>query len=543
MVSDSTTTGHAYVAMRKEQTTSSILWTTLLLILLLPLSHQRVNSGKVLLVPPPVINSRWLSMAEIGQALSDGGHTVGAVFPERVLAKRQRDRPAFQFETFQDQGAWARLEELNNLERQEAGEDGQIFFPRLLQLRYMWGEGMAKHCDLLLGNSTLTDRLRASRYDVIITDPLFHCGAIVARHLDVPNVAFVAALEHDTRTTVAPSPPSYVPSIFSTFTDSMTFLQRLENTFAVLKQTAVFWVWDRAHDSVARKYLGVGETALIAMSHADVWLYMSDPLLDFPHPSMPNMVNIGGFHVQQPGSLSEELETFMQTSGNDGVVVVSFGAFMKSIPIQQAEVLAAAFARLPQKVLWRYEGEKPASLGNNTKLTNWLPQNDLLGHVKTRVFVTHAGRHGVYEALYHGVPMVCLPTCLDQPANAARVVARGAGMSLNYRTVTAEELYQAIVTVITDKSYRETAARLSRLYRDQPQSPMERAVWWIEHVIKHGGLPHLRARAVELPWYQYYLLDVAVFLTAVCSAVTGGICSGCWLCCRKCRRVEKMKSQ
>ncbi|CAH1244515.1 COLEC11 [Branchiostoma lanceolatum] len=68
--------------------------------------------------------------------------------------------------------------------------------------------------------------------------------------------------------------------------------------------------------------------------------------------------------------------------------------------------------------------------------------------------------------------------------------------------------------------YQETAARLSRLHRDQPQSPMERAVWWVEHVMKHGGLPHLRPRAVELTWYQYYLLDVAVFLLAVCSTVS-----------------------
>ncbi|XP_066282656.1 UDP-glucuronosyltransferase 1-2-like [Branchiostoma lanceolatum] len=509
------------------------------------LSDERFNvhGGKVLLVPTPVIESYWFEMAKIGQVLSDRGHDVAVVFPERVLTKRQKDRPDFQFETFQDQGTWARLEELNNLEREEAGEDGQIFLPRLLQLRQMWGQEMAKHCDLLLRNSTLTDRMKASRYDVIVTDALFHCGAIVGRHLDVPNVALVAPLEHDTRATGVPFPCSYVPSVFSTFDDRMPFLQRLENAFVVCKQMAVFWLWARAHDSVTHRYLGKGETALTAMSHTDVWLYVSDPLLDFPQPSMPNMVNIGGFHVKQPGSLSEELETFMRSSGDDGVVVVSFGAFMNSVPTQQAEVLATVFALLPQKVLWRHGGEKPASLGSNTKLMNWLPQNDLLGHEKTRLFVTHAGRSSVYEALHHGVPVVCLPTCLDQPANAARLVARGAGISLNYRTVTVEELYQAIVTVITDERYRAAAARLSSLHRDQPQPPMGRAVWWIEHVIKHGGLPHLRARAVELPWYQYYLLDVAAFLMAVCSVAMGVVWFSCLLCCRKCRRVGKIKSQ
>lgn len=37
--------------------------------------------------------------------------------------------------------------------------------------------------------------------------------------------------------------------------------------------------------------------------------------------------------------------------------------------------------RLPQ-VLWRYKGKKPAKLGANTQLFDWLPQNDLLGKTK-----------------------------------------------------------------------------------------------------------------------------------------------------------------
>eukprot|EP00058_Branchiostoma_floridae_P017198 XP_002602686.1 hypothetical protein BRAFLDRAFT_210219 [Branchiostoma floridae] len=165
-------------------------------------------------------------------------------------------------------------------------------------------------------------------------------------------------------------------------------------------------------------------------------------------------------------------------------------------------------------------------------------------HPKTRAFVTPAGSNSVYEALHHGVPMVCLPLSADQPANAARVAARGLGVKLDFSTVTADQLYRAILLVITNSSYRETAARLSRLHRDQPQSPMERAVWWIEHVIKHGGLHHLRARAVELPWYQYYLLDVAVFLFAVCTAALGTAWYSCSLLCRKicCRSGDKLKS-
>lgn len=57
--------------------------------------------------------------------------------------------------------------------------------------------------------------------------------------------------------------------------------------------------------------------------------------------------------------------------------------------------------------------------------------------------------------------------------------------------------------------------KYSALTKDQPQSPMERAVWWTEYVLRHNGARHLRSAAVDMPWYQYFLLDVIAFLLAV----------------------------
>lgn len=36
----------------------------------------------------------------------------------------------------------------------------------------------------------------------------------------------------------------------------------------------------------------------------------------------------------------------------------------------------------------------------------------------------------------------------------------------------------------------------------------QKAVWWTEYVIRHKGTKHLRGGAVDIPLYQYYLLDV-----------------------------------
>ena len=61
---------------------------------------------------------------------------------------------------------------------------------------------------------------------------------------------------------------------------------------------------------------------------------------------------------------------------------------------------------------------KSSTIGSNVKVSSWLPQNDVLGHLKTRPFIGHAGMNGILEAAYHGVPMICVPFSGDQFDNA-----------------------------------------------------------------------------------------------------------------------------
>jgi len=43
-----------------------------------------------------------------------------------------------------------------------------------------------------------------------------------------------------------------------------------------------------------------------------------------------------------------------------------------------------------------------------------LAGQDVLGHPNTRVFVSHCGVHSVYEAAFHGVPVVAVPFQFEQ---------------------------------------------------------------------------------------------------------------------------------
>ncbi|KAF5307251.1 hypothetical protein FQR65_LT06967 [Abscondita terminalis] len=73
----------------------------------------------------------------------------------------------------------------------------------------------------------------------------------------------------------------------------------------------------------------------------------------------------------------------------------------------------------------------------------------------------------------------------------------------------------AIQEAINNPKYRETVKMYAELLGDQSSTGLERAIWWTEYVLRHKGAPHLRNPAYDLPWYQYYYLDVIAFCLAV----------------------------
>ena len=64
-------------------------------------------------------------------------------------------------------------------------------------------------------------------------------------------------------------------------------------------------------------------------------------------------------------------------------------------------------------------------------------------------------------------------------------------------------------------SFRGNATRVSRLLRDQPLAGREVAVYWCEHVLRHGGAEHFELSSKRTPWFQYWLCDVVLFLAAL----------------------------
>ncbi|XP_032772080.1 UDP-glucuronosyltransferase 2B31-like isoform X2 [Rattus rattus] len=279
------------------------------------------------------------------------------------------------------------------------------------------------------------------------------------------------------------------------------------------------------------------------MAKADIWLIRTYWDLEFPHPVLPNFDFVGGLHCRPAKPLPKEIEDFVQSSGEHGVVVFSLGSMVGSLTEERANVIAAGLAQIPQKVLWRFEGKKPETLGSNTRLYKWIPQNDLLGHPKTRAFVTHGGTNGIYEAIYHGIPVVGIPLFGDQKDNIVHLKTKGAAVRLDFLTMSSTDLLTALTTVTNDPSYKENAMRLSRIHHDQPVKPLDRAVFWVEFVMRHKGAKHLRVAAHDLSWVQYHSLDVLGFLLACVVTVIFILKKCCLFCCQKLTKAGRKKKK
>ncbi|XP_006027573.1 UDP-glucuronosyltransferase 2A1 isoform X3 [Alligator sinensis] len=277
------------------------------------------------------------------------------------------------------------------------------------------------------------------------------------------------------------------------------------------------------------------------MGKAEMWLIRTYWDFEFPRPYLPNFEFVGGLHCQPAKPLPEEMEEFVQSSGEHGIVVFSLGSMIHNLTDEKNNMIATALSQLPQKVLWRYKGKKPETLGTNTRIYDWIPQNDLLGHAKTKAFITHGGTNGIYEAIYHGVPMVGIPIFADQPDNIAHMRAKGMAVELDFNTMKAQDLVDAVNMVVNNFTYKENAIRLSQIHHDQLVKPLDRAVFWIEFVMRHKGAKHLRPAAHQLTWYQYHCLDVLAFLLT-CATVTLFIAVKCCLfCCKKCGRIVRKR--
>jgi UDP:flavonoid glycosyltransferase YjiC (YdhE family) len=95
----------------------------------------------------------------------------------------------------------------------------------------------------------------------------------------------------------------------------------------------------------------------------------------------------------------------------------------------------------------------------NVRAVDFVPHRSVLPAAS--LVVTHAGWQTINAALAEGVPLLCVPDGRDQPDNAARVVACGAGVRVR-RSASIRALRRAIARALADPWLAEGARSAAR---------------------------------------------------------------------------------
>jgi MGT family glycosyltransferase len=139
-------------------------------------------------------------------------------------------------------------------------------------------------------------------------------------------------------------------------------------------------------------------------------------------------------------------------------VLITVGSLGQDMAMGFYQRIVEAVRPLRDRLQAIVVSEEPLDDAGHVLVAPRVPMLDLLPRLDA--VVTHGGLNTVCEALAHGVPLVIAPIRGDQPINAARVVAAGAGIRVSFGRARPGQLRDAVASVLTDPAYRAAAQRM-----------------------------------------------------------------------------------
>ncbi|KAK0092119.1 hypothetical protein PV326_002159 [Microctonus aethiopoides] len=479
-----------------------LIQSLVILIIFLAFHCDNIEGLKILGIFPLPGRSHFIPNGQLMKALANRGHQVDVVshFPLKKTIPNYTDISL----------AGLSPQVTNNVTYEETKT-----FTKLSMRQFVYKTGIAV-CDLLSAD-VFQKLLKTPKntYDVIVVE-LFSSNCYVAfgKHLNAPVVGTVLSKMHDWLYSPfgVPFNTAYMPSLFSSFSQSMTFLERLQNTFiGTIVTPQINYYLENEREHVEKYFQRKLSTIYEVYDDIALVLVNSHHTLNEIIPTPPGVIEVGGLHVHDDQQvLSTDVQKWLDNSKN-GCVYFSFGSMVRieTFPAKSLKAFYEMFKKIaPVRVLLKIADPTilPSGLPNNVMTSDWLPQVAVLKHPNVKLFITHGGLIGTQEAVVHGVPMIGFPIFGDQYTNIQTYVNKKIAIALNHLEITGDTLTDAVKTVLHDPTYRKNIKILSALFNDRPMTAMDTAIYWVEYAARHGNI--LKSPATHLTWWQYYLIDV-----------------------------------
>ncbi|XP_034230158.1 UDP-glucuronosyltransferase 2B33-like [Thrips palmi] len=499
----------------------SALWT-----LVVAAAAALAGAAEVLVVLPQTSHSHLRCNTAVPRALAERGHNVTLVVPWPPHGDTSMFKSVIVVGDCTDAYGGFLMREYK-----KRGlfwlENISYLTPGLLQPMSMWffvwkyGDMMVEHTlQHPAFRREVLDRPDA-HYDVVLSELLMQQEAFLglAHHFDAPLVALQPNANH-ARVAAhmgGPTNPAYANDRWLQAAGSLDFWQRAKNVLLYLYSQAGLYLYHlpRQRGLLRRFFPDAPSLEELEEARLVLTVYNDHPLLTYPMALPSNVVRAPLAHLQ-PLPLPQRLQGLLDNA-TAGAIVFSLGSLMmpSEMPASVQSAFMTAFGELGHSVVARWSDKPPtANVPDNVHLeTSWMPQDDLLAHANTLLLVSSCGWTSVQEAMWYGVPVLCMPRFGDQFATLAVVEELGVGLALSKERSLAD-VRQALQTLLQpDNRYRRAAQRLALLLQDQPVPALDVAVEAVEHVIRwRGAGRYRRPSAARLHWHQLVLLDVVLFL-------------------------------
>uniref|UniRef100_A0A182J7J1 UDP-glucuronosyltransferase n=1 Tax=Anopheles atroparvus TaxID=41427 RepID=A0A182J7J1_ANOAO len=481
-----------------------------LLCLFLAVTTNQAKASKILGIFPTMSKSHWILGSTLMKELALNGHEVSVISPFPLS-----DAPANYRHV---QIEYTRMLE-DMMDKVFERIDNSIV-QKMLNL---------EHFVHAIANTTLSSpavqtllRSEEERFDLLVLEIFldevflgfgdrFNCPVIAMSTFGAS--AWVTSLIG------SPQPLSYVPHPMIGLTNHMNFRQRLGNVlFTAFDEILKSVLFDPIHERYYKEFFPNANRSLAEMRRHGVSLVLvnSHFSLSFPRPYLPNLIEVGGFHINRKvNPLPKNIKSFIEQSKH-GVIYFSMGSNLKPSKMdrQKRDDIIRVLSGVKQNIIWKWDDDTLVLDKGKFLLGKWFPQDDILAHPNVKLFITHGGLLSCTESIYHGVPIVGIPIFGDQLLNMARAEQSGWGIGVAYTQLTEATLGKAVHDVLDNDRFAANIKLISRLFRDQPLPPMDLARFWIEYVLRHDGAKHLISAAQDLSFVEYNNLDVYAFIAA-----------------------------
>nr|AEW43110.1 UDP-glycosyltransferase UGT33B7 [Helicoverpa armigera] len=471
------------------------------------LSVTNNHAAKILAVFPVPSISHQVVFRPLTQELARRGHEVTVITPDPVFPKGEAPANLTEIDVHFTYEEWEKLYKItsaadSDLIKQMRGAFSMIVDVFEIQMKV-----------------DEVQKLLKEKFDLILVEACARPAIVLSHVFKAPliQVSSFGPMNFNVETVGSAWHPLLYPVNLSKRVYNLTMWEKVLELWNFYKLENVMREVEYEENKMTRRLFGPNVPTINELQNNVDMLFLNvHPVWEGNRPVPPSVIYMGGMHQKPVKELPEDLKTYLDSSKN-GVIYISFGTNVKPslLPPDRMKILLNVLSQQPYDVLWKWDKDELPGRTSNIRISKWLPQSDLLRHPKIKVFITQGGLQSTDEAITAGVPLIGVPILGDQWYNVEKYEHHKIGVRLDLETLTEEQFEKAINDVIGDKRYRENIIKLGQVMFDQPQPPLERAVWWTEHVLRHGGARHLRSPAANMSWTQFLELELVLTVVAV----------------------------